>query len=143
MISKVPVLGNIVTGQQLPEYQAQRAAANRFVDQWLRFTSGAQVTPSERENAIKTFIPEPGDTPETIAQKRAARQQVLAGLKRAAGGAAQAGSPEPNDFENASATLNRQYEAALARGVDPATAQKVLDREMDKLRRAWDATHKR
>ena len=66
-INKIPVLGNIITGAKNPEYQAQVAAGERFINQYLRFQSGAAISESEFENARKQFIPQPGDKPETIA----------------------------------------------------------------------------
>lgn len=67
------------TGQQYR--QAQRS----FTEARLRKESGAAIPTAEYENDAKTYFAQPGDTPQTLAQKRAAREKVLEGLGYSAG----------------------------------------------------------
>ncbi len=109
--------------------------------------SGAAVSVSEAAR-LKPFIPSIRDTPEAIVQKlRSLRQAIqeetgfLSGHDHQPASATpdlhpnDNASPEQQDFMTASKRLNEQYDAAIARGVDPVKAQEVLDREMNKLRR--------
>jgi hypothetical protein len=67
------------TGQQYR--QAQRA----FTEARLRKESGAAIPQSEYDNDARTYFAVPGDTADTLAQKRAARAEVLDGLAFGAG----------------------------------------------------------
>lgn len=69
------------SGDQQAYQQAQRA----FTEARLRKESGAAIPPAEFENDARTYFAQPGDKPETIAQKRKMRQTVLEGLKYSAG----------------------------------------------------------
>lgn len=72
-------------------------ASNQFIEQWLRLTSGATITPSERQEAFNTYIPVYGDKPEVIEAKRKMRAQALRAIKTAAGRAAVTDAPSPDD----------------------------------------------
>jgi hypothetical protein len=73
---------NFSRSEAMQKYlQAQRA----FTEARLRKDSGAAIPESEFENDRRTYFVQPGDTPETIAQKARGRAQVLAGLAYAAG----------------------------------------------------------
>lgn len=56
--------------------QAQRA----FTEARLRKDSGAAIPPQEFENDRKTYFAQPGDSQETLEQKRRARAAILASL---------------------------------------------------------------
>jgi hypothetical protein len=58
--------------------QAQRD----FINAQLRRESGAVISPEEFENAAKQYFPQPGDSPETIAQKRRNREIVVENMAR-------------------------------------------------------------
>lgn len=73
--------------------QAQRD----FVNAILRQESGAAISSSEFTNAQKQYFPQPGDTPQTIAQKRANRKIAIQGFARMAG----TGGKDINDILNA------------------------------------------
>ena len=63
-----------------PEYQQAEQAQRQFIQAWLRKTSGAAISPAEFEAEGKKFFPQPGDGPEVIAQKAAARKAAREGL---------------------------------------------------------------
>ena len=65
----------------------QRQAEENFVNALLRKESGAAVPDQELARYEKAYFVRAGDTPEVIAQKKASREQKLAGLRASAGGA--------------------------------------------------------
>ncbi len=109
--------------------------------------SGANVTVGEAPR-LKPFIPSIRDEPEAIVTKlrrlRELIEEETRGMEEFNGGAAPSPAPanefgpgggEPNDFTRASALLQKQHDAAIARGVDPRMAAGVYEREMAKLRK--------
>lgn len=70
---------------QTPEYQRYDRAVRDFVNAQLRRESGAAISPSEFDNARKQYFPQPGDSPEVIADKRTARQLAFDNMARSAG----------------------------------------------------------
>jgi hypothetical protein len=89
-IASVPAAG-AAFGQRVPNFlkgndrqkyeQAQRA----FTQAKLRKESGAAISAQEYQSDAQTYFAQPGDTPDVIANKKAARDGVLAGLKFQAG----------------------------------------------------------
>ena len=75
-------VGNVMTDS---EFRQMRQAARLLSDAWLRYTSGAAVPESEVVRFAEGFIPQAGDDPVTLAQKREARQTMIDALKVAAG----------------------------------------------------------
>ena len=70
------------------QYERQaRQAQREFVNAILRRESGAVISPTEFASAAQQYFPQPGDGPEVLAQKRAARQRALQGLINASQGA--------------------------------------------------------
>lgn len=70
------------------QYERQaRQAQREFVNAILRRESGAVISPSEFQSAAQQYFPQPGDGPEVLAQKRAARQRAMQGLINASQGA--------------------------------------------------------
>lgn len=65
--------------------KSQTQAERNFVNAVLRRESGAAIAPSEFLSAEQQYFPRGGDNPEVLAQKRANRLQVLAGLRAEAG----------------------------------------------------------
>jgi hypothetical protein len=57
------------------EYKQIEQAQRDFVNAVLREESGAAISESEFENAIKQYFPQPGDTAEVVKQKQINRQQ--------------------------------------------------------------------
>lgn len=74
--------GNLMQSAEQQQYrQAQRA----FTEARLRKESGAAIPPEEYKNDARTYFQQPGDSPEVVAQKHAARQVVLDGLRYSSG----------------------------------------------------------
>lgn len=70
---------------QSADYQKYDQAKRNFVNSVLRNESGAVISPSEFSNAEKQYFPQPGDTPEVLAQKAANRDTVTANMFSSAG----------------------------------------------------------
>jgi hypothetical protein len=73
-----------------PNRQKADQAVENFIAASLRQESGAAISPMEFERQYKIFYPAPGDSPEVIAQKAAARRQAIEDFKLAAGPLAEA-----------------------------------------------------
>ena len=67
------------------DYQKFDQAQRDFVNAVLRRESGAVISTEEFDNARKQYLPQPGDTPEVLAQKRQNRQIAIDGMRRAGG----------------------------------------------------------
>jgi hypothetical protein len=72
---------------QAPEFQQFYVAGNQLGDAYLRLTSGAAIKQEEVDMFVKSFLPYPGDSPETAALKRRQRGNFIRGL-RVIGGSA-------------------------------------------------------
>lgn len=68
-----------------PQWQQLEQAKRAFINAQLRRESGAVIGPSEFENANQQYLPQPGDSPEVIAQKRENRRVAIEGMKKSAG----------------------------------------------------------
>lgn len=68
-----------------PEYQRYRQARDDFINAQLRRESGAAIAESEYANADRQYFPQPGDSPDVIAQKERNRQLAVEGMIRNAG----------------------------------------------------------
>jgi hypothetical protein len=78
-----------LTNWALPEEALKVEQAQRdFINAVLRQESGASIGSSEFDSAKRQYFPQPGDTPEVIAQKRANRELVIKGFARQAGSGA-------------------------------------------------------
>jgi len=82
IVSNVPFAGNLLTS---PEYKLYEQAKRDFINAQLRFESGAAIGAAEFENADKQYFPQPGDTPEVIAQKRANRELAIQTMNAVSG----------------------------------------------------------
>lgn len=84
--SALPFVGAVAErGMMSKDQQRYRQAQETWVRAKLRLESGAAIGKDEMEREISTFFPMVGDTPPVIAQKRAMRQQAIAGMSGAAG----------------------------------------------------------
>lgn len=81
---------------QTKEGQSYRQAQRAFTEARLRKESGAAIPLAEYENDARTYFAQPGDGPDIVEQKRAARQTVLEGLKFSSGKAYEEYYGEPN-----------------------------------------------
>lgn len=59
------------------DYNAYTQAAKTFEAAIMPIMSGAAVTPSEAQRLIRAALPQPGDSPEVLAQKSAQRRQMI------------------------------------------------------------------
>lgn len=75
--SQVPIFGNKLVG---PDFQKSDQAERNFINAILRRESGAAINADEFLNANKQYWPQPGDYPETLVQKAAARKQAIQNL---------------------------------------------------------------
>lgn len=80
-----------------PKSQQAEQAQRDFINAALRQESGAVIAPSEFENARKQYFPQPGDSDEVLAQKKANRQRVIQGFKVVAGPVGDQINPSPRD----------------------------------------------
>ena len=77
----IPVFGNSMVPK---EYQLADQAKRDFVNATLRRESGAAISQSEFDNANKQYFPQPGDSPDVIAQKAKNRKTSIEGIANAA-----------------------------------------------------------
>lgn len=85
----VPLIGGALgmaanATQSGPQMQVEQAQRN-FVNAVLRRESGASISPSEFDSAIKQYFPQPGEPPQVVAQKAANRAMTIQGLAEEAG----------------------------------------------------------
>lgn len=66
---------------QSPEYQQAQTAGNEFLQAVLRKDTGAAITEQEQQLYGQTYLPQPGDGPERLAQKKAARERALLAME--------------------------------------------------------------
>lgn len=71
------------------------AAKSAWVESYLRDASGAAIPPSERLAYAKDFFPEPGDTPDVVANKAELRKQKMQNALLGAGPSAQRMGGQP------------------------------------------------
>lgn len=120
-LGKLPgIAANYATNK---EYQKFDQAQRDFINATLRRESGAAIAESEFENARKQYFPQPGDTPEKIAEKRKNRQDAIGGV---ASGGGQSYRP-PYTFSETGEMLP----TGQKQGVRSQTAQPGLPRPGD------------
>lgn len=66
---------------QDPLYQQAQVAGTEFLQAILRKDTGAAITESENEQYGRVYLPQPGDSPEVLATKKAARKRALVALE--------------------------------------------------------------
>lgn len=66
---------------QSPEYQGAEQAGLEFLAALLRKDSGGAITPDENATYGKIYLPQPGNPPSVIEQKRAARERAMDALE--------------------------------------------------------------
>lgn len=66
---------------QSPEFQMAKNAGDEFLQAILRKDTGAAITAQEQTLYGQTYLPHPGDGPEVLEYKRAARQRAVAALE--------------------------------------------------------------
>jgi hypothetical protein len=152
-LSKVPLVGNYLVSD---DFQKLDQAKRDFVNAVLRRESGAVISDPEFANAEKQYFPQPGDSAETIKQKRANRAEAIKGIAGAGGSNwrppaafdaqgdlvpnAQT-APRPAAAPAAGGKdIRAQAQDAIARGADPkAVAQRLIDNNInpDEIGLSW------
>jgi hypothetical protein len=74
----VPLIGNYMKS---PEFQQAEQAGREFLAAILRKDTGAAVTPAEVTEYGGTYLPQPGDKPPVLEQKRISRLRALEAIK--------------------------------------------------------------
>lgn len=92
--SKVPIIGNVLAGKLDEGGQAAQQAGYQFADAYMRYVSGAAVPEPEVRRYMTTFMPQPGDSPATVARKKSARNAIMQSLRIGAGRAVNPNAPE-------------------------------------------------
>lgn len=75
------ILGKLAESAKDPKVKLYQQAKRNFVSAVLRKESGAAISPKEYAEEEKKYFPQPGDTPEVLAQKAAARNQAISNFK--------------------------------------------------------------
>ncbi len=78
----VPLIGNSLVS---PEFQQAQQAGREWLAGVLRKDTGAAVTEGELQLYGPMYLPQPGDSPEVLAQKRSARQRAESAIRRGLG----------------------------------------------------------
>jgi hypothetical protein len=73
--------GLIRGAMQSDEYQLAQQAGNEFLQAILRKDTGAAITEQEQRLYGETYLPQPGDNPAVLAQKRIARAAALEAIR--------------------------------------------------------------
>lgn len=86
--SGMSILGPLFNAMQTPQGQQYRQAQEDWVRAKLRKESGAVIGDEEMAREIRVYFPQPGDTPQVMQQKAAARLQAERQMTSMAGRAA-------------------------------------------------------
>lgn len=86
-LDALPIIGGTATTNSMHsvDYQKYRQAASTFITAMLRQESGAAISKEEFNRYEKELMPQPGDSPEVLTQKRAARWAAVEQMRKAAG----------------------------------------------------------
>lgn len=98
LMSGVPIVGNYgITSEHRQYDQAKRD----FLNAVLRQESGAVIADTEFANGDKQYFPQPGDDPQTIAQKKENRRIAMQAIRQASAQPETnpTGMPSPNDMD--------------------------------------------
>ena len=82
IIGNVPFVGNLATSN---EFKVYNQAKQDFINAILRFESGAAIGQNEFDRADAQYFPQPGDTPQVIANKRRNRDIAIAAMSAVSG----------------------------------------------------------
>jgi hypothetical protein len=80
-VSSMDPTGIIRRRVQTPDFQVAQNAGNEFLQAILRKDTGAAITAGEQALYGETYLPRPGDGPEVLAAKQAARQRAVAAIE--------------------------------------------------------------
>jgi hypothetical protein len=101
----------LTSGQVSKEIRQYNQAVKNFITATLRRESGAQINPSEFQDAYRVYIPFPGDDEETLRAKKQARDTAIASFKsNVPGYSARVSTPESSYLDVVEASLGRVEE---------------------------------
>jgi hypothetical protein len=81
-LGQIPLVGNYaISGERQKFEQSERD----FINSILRRESGAVISEEEFANARQQYLPQPGDTDDVLAQKKASRERALNSMQREGG----------------------------------------------------------
>ena len=66
---------------QTPDFQVAKTAGDEFLQAILRKDTGAAITPGEQALYGVTYLPQPGDGPQQLEYKKAARRRAVEAIK--------------------------------------------------------------
>lgn len=113
--SSVPVVGNYLRSE---EYQKAEQAGLEFLQAILRKDTGAAITSQEQTEYGRVYLPQPGDGPEVIRQKRESRARALEAIK--AGMPPQAILAQENALRTPSRQNGETSAPGIPDGIDPS-----------------------
>lgn len=120
------------TGGGTQEQRQLRQAQREFVNAILRRESGAAIGSSEFESARQQYFPQPGDGPEVIAQKRAARRRSIDGLINASQGAYAEWYGDRGDGGEEK-TTRQAYGVSQQAAPGPRPLEEMSEEELDEI----------
>jgi hypothetical protein len=118
-------LPDVLNGMRSSDFQSYDQASRNFINATLRRESGAVISPGEFANAEKQYLPIPGDTPSTLAQKKANRDLATQGFVKGAGSAYAPLTPQPGDTQNTVQSNGGTY--VVGQVYNDGTADWVVD----------------
>lgn len=71
----------IIRGRQSEDFQKAKQAGDEFLQAILRKDTGAAITEQEQTLYGQTYLPQPGDGEDVLAQKRLSRRRALEAMK--------------------------------------------------------------
>lgn len=116
---------------QSPEYQTARQAGDEFLQAILRKDTGAAITSQEQALYGKTYLPQPGDSPAVVSQKRMARARALEAMK--AGMPPQAIVMQEQALRNSGGMPSRQPQPTRRAPVANKSVTEMSDAELEAL----------
>jgi hypothetical protein len=123
LAAAVPGVGNTGTLTS-DEYNSYKQAARQWISGVLRLDSGAAVPDSEFATYFATYFPQPGEGEAIVAQKKAAREQVMQTGRMVLGDIADRLPPRPayqNPLEAGKARTFASEAEAEAANLQPGT----------------------
>lgn len=76
--SRAPLIGNYM---KTPQYQQAQQAGDEFLQAILRKDTGAAITKEEKGEYGVVYLPQPGDSPQVLQQKRVSRRRALEAIQ--------------------------------------------------------------
>lgn len=116
---------------QTKDQQLYRQAQRQFTEARLRKESGAAIPNAEYTTDAETYFAQPGDTAETLAQKKAARESVLDSLAVASG-------PAYTDYYGQEYTPNSKGGNGVLTSPDGTQEVNVADLTPEEVQEAKD-----